>query len=259
MYKMVVCEFTKALIDSEEAIAHSTMIEIDRLRREKDIKFVVMSNDSFTTMYEYNRDFPFIDYIIAYNGGYVFDIENDRVIYKKGVGISVIKKAYRLFNDMNVIFHTLDYDVYLGEYDNSNYGRPLKDFAVFSEVHRNNVYKISVICDEKSQVMRVLKAFDDYDINANTRIVKKNGRVYVEIISKINDKILGLRKIAKMNKVSLEEVIGIVGSDTDLKVSQEIGKCFVVRNAGEKIRNAVGNVVGSNDEKGVEQVLKNYL
>ena len=47
MYKMVVSEFSNTLIDSEEAIPHSTMIEIDRLSRDNIIY----------TIYNYSKCF----------------------------------------------------------------------------------------------------------------------------------------------------------------------------------------------------------
>ena len=186
-------------------------------------------------------------------------ILNDRVLYKKSVGISVIKKMYKLFSDLNICFHTLEYGAYVGDYREKHYCVPLNDFSTFVEVHRNNVYKISIICDDKSQVRRVLKAFDDYDINANTRIVKKNGKIFVEVLSKINDKLIGVKKIAKMNKISMDEILAIVASDTDVNVAKEVGRCVVVRNGCEKIRNVVKEMTSSNDEKGVEAVLKKYL
>ena len=79
MYKMVVSEFSNTLIDSEEAIPHSTMIEIDRLRRDN-IIYTISSDDPFYMINEYNKDFPFIDYIVGYNGGVIYDCLNKIMI-----------------------------------------------------------------------------------------------------------------------------------------------------------------------------------
>ena len=59
MIKMVVSSFYNTLIDEEDAIPTSTMLEIDRIRK-KGIIFTICTNRLYTELLEYNRDFPFI-------------------------------------------------------------------------------------------------------------------------------------------------------------------------------------------------------
>ena len=79
MKKMVINSFYNTLIDKEDAIPLSTMLEIERIRKAGN-KFVVLTNRSAEELAFYNRDFPFIDYIIAFNGNYVLDVENNKSI-----------------------------------------------------------------------------------------------------------------------------------------------------------------------------------
>lgn len=259
MYRMVVSEFTRTLIDSEEAIPQSTVVEIDRLRREKNVVFTVMTNDPLNPVTDYNHDFPFIDYVIAFNGAYVYDAIERRTIFRKNVGISVIKKVYKLFNDLDICFYTSEYGAYWGEYRERHYSVPITNFEKFIDNHRTDVYKIAVICKDKAEVKRVLKAFDDYDINAFTRIVKRNGRIFVEIYSKLNDKVNGIKRIAKIKKIPMEEILAVVCTDTDLSVVKNVGKSVAIGNACEKIHNVCSEKTGTQDEKGVEAVLKKYF
>ena len=93
--KMVVSSFSKTLINSEEAIGYSTMVEIDRIRN-NDIKFSIMTNESLRNVIDYNKDFPFIDYVISFNGAVVYDVINKEFLYKKNISNSTIKKIYKL-------------------------------------------------------------------------------------------------------------------------------------------------------------------
>ena len=86
--KMVVSSFNKTLINSEEAISYSTMVEIDRIRNNGD-KFSIMTRESLRKVIDYNKDFPFIDYVISFNGAVVYDVVNKDFLYKKNISNSL--------------------------------------------------------------------------------------------------------------------------------------------------------------------------
>ena len=77
MKKMIINSFYNTLIDKEDAIPLSTMLEIERIRKSGN-KYVILTNRSAKELEFYNRDFPFIDYIISFNGNYVVDLENNK-------------------------------------------------------------------------------------------------------------------------------------------------------------------------------------
>ena len=81
MIKMITCSFYNTLIDKEDAIPLSTMLQIDKARQEK-IKFTILTNRSSEELKYYNRDYPFIDYVVAFNGNYIVDFEKNKVLYK---------------------------------------------------------------------------------------------------------------------------------------------------------------------------------
>ena len=55
MIKMITCSFYNTLIDKEDAIPLSTMLQIDKARQEK-IKFTILTNRSSEELKYYNRD-----------------------------------------------------------------------------------------------------------------------------------------------------------------------------------------------------------
>ena len=70
MYKMIVSDFSGTLINSDEAISVSTMLELDRVRK-NGVIFCITTSKGIRVVKDYNRDFPFIDYIVAFNGSYI--------------------------------------------------------------------------------------------------------------------------------------------------------------------------------------------
>ena len=107
MKKMIINSFYNTLIDKEEAIPLSTMLEIERIRKSGN-KYVILTNRSAKELEFYNRDFPFIDYIISFNGNYVVDLENNKCLVAEKLrekDIELIKETYPKNNKkfMNIL------------------------------------------------------------------------------------------------------------------------------------------------------------
>lgn len=126
MYKMVVSDFYGTLIDSEEAIALSTMLELDRIRK-SGVLFTITTTKSIKRVIDYNRDFPFIDYIVAFNGSYVYDLIHDKVLYKKGINLLCIRKIVKMFLNNDLAFYTEDYCNYVGSHKDEYFSRKIVD------------------------------------------------------------------------------------------------------------------------------------
>ena len=105
MIKMVVSSFFNTLIDSEEAIPTSTMLQIEKLRKRK-ILFSICTNRPYKEVLEYNHDFPFIDYIISLNGSYIYDVEKEKCLFKSKLSSINLKKILSLFEQEKMIFYT---------------------------------------------------------------------------------------------------------------------------------------------------------
>ena len=92
MYKMVISDFDKTLIDDDLAIPISTVLTIDELRRKK-CKFIVATSKGVNYILDYIKDINFIDYIISLNGSYNYDVIKEKVLYEKAITKTVIKKV----------------------------------------------------------------------------------------------------------------------------------------------------------------------
>ncbi len=253
--KMVVSSFSKTLINSEEAISYSTMVEIDRIRN-NGIKFSVMTNESLRYVMDYNKDFPFIDYVISFNGSVVYDVLNKCFLYKKNISTSNVRKIYKLFKDYDLGFYTIDVCGYFGTYYDKYNGSLENDFSSF--IKDRDIYKIEIIV-KKNEVNCILDKITNNELLVNTRVVEKNGMFIIEIYNKSVNKLIGLKKITSLLNIKLKDVIGIGCSHSDICVLEKVGLSVAMGNSSKDVKDISFDIVNTNEEKGVNEVLKKYL
>lgn len=256
MYRLLVSDFDGTLIDSDEAIPLSTMVEIDRIRR-NGVKFTVVSHRILKSILDYNRDFPFLDYVISCDGAYVYDVVHRKTLIKKPLGASVIKKIKKLYSDCEIFFGTV-HENHLCK-DNVVYSM-IKNrrisFDEFYETHKNLVYKIEIKFSTKKERDSAFQEVVELQIPVHLNKIDKKKDYRVEITSKEAEKTLGLEKICKKEHVSLDEVVCVGDSDDDIPILLSVGKSVVVSNASKKAKKVASMQTSSNETKGVEKVIK---
>ena len=220
MTRMVVSSFYNTLINKEEAIPTSTMLEIDRIRH-NNILFVVITNRLLKDVLYYNNDFPFIDYIICLNGSIIYDVNNNKIIYEKSIDKKTISNIKEQYKNNKITYYTKD-----------NY---------YNELINEDIYKIEIEVNKK-------------DLNKNNSIFKYNNKFYIEINStSIYD---SLKVIMKKENIKQEEITTIIGNLSEKELINKIDNTYVVSNSMKELKELANNKTKSNDKKGLEQVIR---
>ncbi len=225
MIKMVACSFYNTLIDKEDAIAMSTMLEIDKIRN-KNIKFVVLTNRSINEVLYYNKDFPFIDYIISFNGNCILDVNKNKIIYKDYLNKSKIREILNKYKDRKIYLYS-DNKIL----DRTNY----TDF---------NIYKIEI----------ELKKKDLKNLNSNYSVFKYRNKTYLEVNS--NNNYIGMMKLLKSLGIAKEEVLLIIGNESEKGLINLIPNTYIIGNSPKSLKEMNVKKTSSNNFKGVEKVIK---
>lgn len=257
MYKMVVSDFYGALINSEEAISLSTMIELDRIRKEG-VLFCITTSKSARVVIDYNRDFPFIDYVVAFNGSYVFDLSKNKVLYNKSMAVATVKKICRLFSDKDMCFYTLDYCNYTGKYRDNDFSEMIIDLDSFIEKNKKDIYKIKVYFKTSKEIKEAYKLLKD-DEKVKCYLKEDNGVHFLEIYNSFDSKLSGIEKIVKKNNLEFKDVLAICSSCSSCDLIKKVGHGCVVSNGFDRLKKFAKEETSSNEEKGVEQVIKKYF
>ncbi len=236
MYKLVVSEFDGALINSEEAISSSTVMEIDRIRNNGCL-FCVATDRCLKDVLDYNRDFSFIDYIICCSGAYLYDVVKDKVVYKKSITSVVLKK---------ILDNFADYDIYAVLEDRR---------CLVKDICDEKIYKLELVCPSKKILNEISNRLEELNLNINycSKIINKT--YSIEIIMSSVNKCFAIEKICKLRKISLDEVVGIGVLEKDIPMIKLVGCGVSMKNGDTSLKKCSDIVCPSNDEKGVKDVI----
>lgn len=249
MYKLLVSDFYNTLIDDDEAICLSTMVEIDRIRK-SGILFVIATGGSVHSIMSYNRDFPFIDYIIACNGACLYDVNLKKIVFKKNIMPSLVKKIKKIYNECEICFYTLDKEVIFGKNDS---------FDSFYNENKNSIYKMDVFFANKKLRDSAYSEIEELDLKICLNKSEKNKKNVIEITALDIDKMAGINWICKKHKISLTEVVAIGDSDNDISMIENVGMGVCVSNATKEVKKISKMKSSSNICKGVEKVIKKFF
>lgn len=225
MIKMVASSFYNTLIDKEEAIPMSTMLQIDRIRN-NNIKFSILTNRSHNELTYYNKDFPFIDYIVSFNGNYVIDINNNKTIYKNPLTSNKIKNTLEKYKENKILLYSED-SIY--EKDSFN---------------GETVYKIEI----------ELKRKDLNNLESDDITFKYNKKTYLEITESNDYK--GLFKLLEYLGIKETELCEIIGNESEEILLSKIPNTYIIGNSPKSLKAKTTKKTSSNNFKGVEKIIK---
>lgn len=245
MYKLIVSSFLNTIINDYEEIPMSTVVLIDELRR-SGIKFVIATGKDIDSIIYYNRDFPFNDYLITSNGAYIYDMNKNKVIFKKNIGIRTIKRIIKSYYDKSIIYLTNDRTRNLISNEKDK----------FIEENKNNIYKIDLYFENKLTAEQSLKEISLLELDINTNLQIYNDKYYIEITHSSASKDKALERIAKKLKIDMKDIISFGSGYSDMEIIKKVGYGVAMKNACKKLKSVANDITLDNNSKGVEFYLR---
>ena len=218
MIQLLVSSFYNTLIDEEDAIPTSTMLAFDRIR--KNTKIAILTNRLEEEVLYYNRDYPFIDYIVSLNGGILYDVE-------KATHHSFATFTKEEVEEIESLF-------------------PKNKVKVLSG---DSIYKIEVSLEKRKQKLPKIK-------NYQVSILERNKEFFLEIGK--NTPYEAIKKIMEINSLQPDNVLAIIGNDSEIPIAEHIKNCYGIENASKKLKKLTKKTT-SNLEKGVEKVIEKEM
>lgn len=236
MYKLVVSGFDNVLINNEEAISTSTILEIDRVRN-NGVLFAVLCDRGYKEVLEYNKDFSFVDYIISCNGACLYSTKTNEIIIDKSLDYTIVKYLINNLNEYNlfVITDTLRKDA----------------FTIMDE----KIYMIEVQCNSKKDYNKLLDIISSFKLNIKTFMKKVGKKYYLQIVSSSvsSDEVL-----EKIDNIDSSSLVLICSEEKDALFYEKAGYKVAVSNASSSVKKICDKTTSSNDNKGVKKILS-YL
>lgn len=262
MFKLVVSDFDGTLLDSDDAIAVSTVAALDEYRRNGNL-FAIATGRVLPSVLEYISDYPFIDYILGLDGSYIYDVANEKAIFKQRLSLKAIRTIHEKYANENLIYYcTPDkWNLYAGFLDYPDYSYVYEDriisFDKFLEKNKTNIYKIEVHFNTLEEAKKAAKEISKMNIEA-TGVVQVHTKLnyLVEITSSKINKYISVQKLQEKLKLKTSEIAVIGDGYNDLELVG--GKYYgvAVKNACPEILKKAKYITNSNNNKGVERFLR---
>lgn len=255
MYKLVVSDFDGTLLDDDEAIPISTVLTIDQIRR-KNCKFAIATGRGINFVKEYIKDVNFIDYIIALNGSYVYDVLRDCLIFEKSIKKGTVKKIVNKYKNKNTkIYLCTDHSKCLLTRDeNISDEIIIHDIADF--IKNNKVYKIEIHTKTNKLSKEILKEIKALDLDLNLNFQTYENKDYlIEMTTSNISKYSATTLIAKKEKIKNDEIVAFGDSYNDLELIKKVGYGISMENAIKEVKKVSKETTLSNNNKGVEKSL----
>lgn len=212
MKKLIVSSFYKCLINKEEAIPVSTMLAIENVRNKGNL-FAVCTNNLYKDVLYYNKDFPFLDYIISLNGSYIYDVKNEKCLYKKKISKELIEKILSLFNNYEMYLITGTKKILSTAYNNEE------------------VYKIEITLPNKKTDLTILN-----NLKINKLLIKKANKFILEITSGLCDNFKATKKITTTKNIDMKDVIVIAANESEIDLVKNISTSFIIKTSAKILK-----------------------
>ncbi|MBO4863773.1 MAG: HAD family phosphatase [Eubacterium sp.] len=203
-------------------------------------------------------------FAIAYNGAQIYDIDNEKTVYRTGVEISLVAEILALAKEFGIHVHTYNDDFILSPAYNECmdfYRRVIKtplivadDIVKFLDKAPGKLICIELHDHAKQEKFREMIEERYGDI---LNLMYSND-YYLELIPKESGKGNALLRLAEYLGVKTENTIAAGDADNDISMIQAAGLGVAMINASDTTKAAADVVTESdNNHDGLQAILEN--
>lgn len=219
---------------------------------------------------------PFIRYFISINGAYVYDREEDRVLYRGEIPLDASLRILEYMDTLPVIYDC--YQENQGWMTRSMYERAPEYFV--SEPHmldffrrmRLPVEELKETLRERGKPVQKLQMhFQPHQMELRQQLTERMPRLFPEIIASCSlSNNIELNSVTAGKGLALEALCAALGfgtdqavafgdgsNDTDMLLNAGLG--VAMANAAPVVKKAADRLTGNNEEAGVAQALWQLL
>lgn len=216
------------------------------------------------------KNYWYKDSIVASNGAYIREKDENRIIYKKVLDKKDLYNLAETIESFGIDFHLYTTD--------KIYTKKLINFALNYEKWNNTVSKedkvsIILIDDYKKiiddeEILKIALACDDIELLQKLRneINKKfdisivsSAYNNIEIMAKGISKGNAVKILAEYFDIKREEVICIGDSENDISMIEYAGLGVAMENGIDFIKDIADYITDTNDEDGVAKVINKFI
>lgn len=264
MYKMIITDLDGTLLNEEKKASSSTKQYLKELKN----KGYIICLDTGRTIKRatFAIDDPtFVNYIIANNGAYIYDVDNNKCLYKSIIKDETVKELFLSYiNDFNTFEMNSDdyiYRYYLQSEPSYPYVKRVtnKDDLI---KNINNIYNITIRFNNEIKTIEFLENLKNnyQDIYAFIMQDSFSNQKWITLMNKEVNKFNGIKILSNKLNIDNSEIIAFGDGLNDIEMLENVGCGVAMHNALESVKKVSKYITEfDNSNDGVIKYLKNII
>ncbi len=271
--KLIAFDLDGTLMTTDKRITQRTYNAL-KAASDQGIAIVPATGRFLRTVPQEIKDMPFVDYIISINGAYVFDVRNEKAIYRSEIPLQTSIDILSYFDSLPVAYDCyMDNDSFINSEMKDHIDEYVEDRFYLDLVwkFRNPVSELkSYLLEQKKDVQKIMAYTKDQNIRKMLMSELESGFEDIIVTSSIKNNIEinaagankgdALKALADCIGIDIEQTMSFGDSYNDIPMIREAGTGVCMSNGNAETKGAADIIAPSNDEDGVADIIeKNIL
>lgn len=274
MYKLVATDMDETFLDHDHQIPEANIRAMQRMK-ELGVLFVPSSGRWYSSIMD---NFAHLDpallegsYVISYNGGFINRVGDPNPLTSCGIGRACAEELYALGRELGKCMHVNVADGHVFVCDAPEAERTYLE-KISGVTHFSSAEHTDLSFLDSRDIVKVL--FMDPDFEGLQQLGRElepmaqrlgveitfSSKRYLEFMPAGIDKGYGLKKLAEMLGIPMDQVIGVGDSANDLAMIKAAGLGVGVANVTDDVRPYCDIVLESTGDDGAfEELVEKYL
>jgi Cof subfamily protein (haloacid dehalogenase superfamily) len=274
MYKLVATDMDETFLDHDHQIPEANIRAVQRMK-ELGVLFVPSSGRWYSSIMD---NFAHLDpallegsYVISYNGGFINRVGDPNPLTSCGIGRACAEELYALGRELGKCMHVNVADGHVFVCDapeaERTYLEKISGVTHFSSAEHTDlsfldsrdIVKLIFMDPDFEGLQQLGRELEPMAQRLGVEITFSSKR-YLEFMPAGIDKGYGLKKLAEMLGIPMDQVIGVGDSANDLAMIKAAGLGVGVANVTDDVRPYCDIVLESTGDDGAfEELVEKYL
>ena len=270
--KLIALDLDGTLLDSEKRLSETNRAALERAAAEG-VHIVPTTGRFYSAMPENIRSLPFVRYVIVINGAGIFDLAEEKVLYRAEMKWEQAVRIMEYLDTMDVI-----YDCYMDNraWMSASLKEKIDDFAPNEHYRRmlhdlrEPVDELKAFIAEKKQSIQKIQFFfknpemldtliDDLSARFPDEAISSSVFNNIEINHKNANKGNAITRLSHILGFGAENVMSFGDGLNDLPMISDAGIGVAMGNASDYIKKHADYITDTCDNDGVEKAISHFL
>ncbi|MFI3251512.1 MAG: Cof-type HAD-IIB family hydrolase [bacterium] len=266
MYKIIAIDLDGTLLNKEKKISDENKAAIKEAQ-DLGIKVVIATGRPFKGFFHLVKELGLENtdnYIICFNGGLVYHLLTNTVIYSSSITGKELKKLYKESLELNVNIHAFRQNQDLvspkisihtqSEATLNNIEINIQDF---NEIKEDELFIKGMLIDPKEILDEAISNlnkqwYEDFSVVRSTP-------VYLEFCNKNAQKGVALKALADHLNIDIKDTVAFGDAGNDYSMIKMAGLGVVMANGMDFVKEIADEITLSNEENGVAYGIRNFV